>query len=148
TQFGALAKQYSQDDTSASVRGLIPPIRRHTGDSRLEEVAFSLEENQVSQVLELGDQWIILQAVRRLPATSPDAKSMPAVREQIIDSIRDEKVRATASDLFAQLQQDAQVVKVLGDEEATKQNPGVAAIVNGQKVTIAQVAAEAVKRHG
>lgn len=147
-EFGALAKQHSQDDASASVRGLIPPIRRHTGDSRLEEVAFSLEENAVSEVLELGDQWIILQAVRRLPATSPDAKSMPAVREQIIDSIRDQKVRDTASELFAQLQKEAQVVKVLGDEEATKQHPGVAAIVNGQKVTIAQVAAEAVKRHG
>ena len=31
--FGALAKQYSEDEVSASVSGLIPPIRRYTGDS-------------------------------------------------------------------------------------------------------------------
>jgi len=147
-EFGALAKEYSQDEGSASVRGLIPPIRRFSGDSRLEEAAFALAENQVSEVLQLGDQWIVLQAVRRLPASSPNAQAMPAIRDQITDSIRDEKMKETASELFASLQQQAQVVKVLGDEEATKQYPGIAAVVNGQKVTLAQVAAECVKRHG
>ena len=147
-EFGALAKQHSQDEGSASVRGLIPPIRRFSGDSRLEEAAFALAENQVSDVLQLGDQWIVLQAVRRLPASSPNPQAMPAIRDQITDSIRDEKMKDTASELFAQLQKQAQVVKVLGDEAASKQYPGIAAVVNGQKVTIAQVAAESVKRHG
>lgn len=147
-EFGALAKQHSQDEGSASVRGLIPPIRRFSGDSRLEDAAFALEENQISDVLQLGDQWIVLQAVRRLPASSPSAQAMPAIRDQIIDSIRDEKMKETSSELFAELQKKAQVVKVLGDEDAARQYPGVAAIVNGQKVTVAQVAAECVKRHG
>lgn len=147
-EFGALAKQYSQDEGSASVRGLIPPIRRFSGDSRLEDAAFALAENQISDVLQLGDQWIVLQAVRRLPASSPNAQAMPAIRDQINDSIRDEKMKETASQLFAELQKQAQVVKVLGDEEASRTYPGVAAIVNEQKVTIAQVAAECVKRHG
>jgi len=147
-EFGALAKEHSQDEGSASVRGLIPPIRRFSGDSRLEDAAFALEENQVSNVLQLGDQWIVLQAVKRLSASSPSAQAMPAIRDQIIDSIRDEKMKETSSELFAELQKKAQVVKVLGDEEAVKQYPGVAAIVNGQKVTISQVAAECVKRHG
>jgi parvulin-like peptidyl-prolyl isomerase len=147
-EFGALAKQYSQDEASASVRGLIPPIRRYTGDSRIEDVAFSLKENEVSEVLQLGDQWIVLQAVRHMPASNPAPQAMPAIREQIVDAIRDEKVRETASEMFAKLQKDAQVVKVLGDQAAMQANPGVAAIVNNQKVTIAQVAAECVKRHG
>lgn len=147
-EFGALAKQFSQDEASASVRGLIPPIRRYTGDSRIEDVAFSLKDDEISEVLQLGDQWIVLQAVRRMPASNPAPQAMPAIREQIIDAIRDEKVRETASELFATLQRDAKVVKVLGDEAAMKQNPGVAAIVNNQKVMIAQVAAECVKRHG
>lgn len=147
-EFGALAKQHSQDEGSASVRGLIPPIRRFSGDSRLEDAAFALAEDQVSEVLQLGDQWIVLQAVRRLPASGPSAQAMPAIRDQITDSIRDQKMKETASVLFAQLQKEAQVVKVLGDEEASRQYPGVAAVVNGQKVTIAQVAAESVKRHG
>jgi len=146
--FGALAKQYSQDEGSASVRGLIPPIRRFNGDSRLEEAAFALAENDVSDVVQLGDQWIVLQAVRRLPASSPNAQAMPAIRDQITDSIRDEKMKEAASELFAELQKQARVVKVLGDEEATAKYPGVAAIVNDQKVTVAQVASECLKRHG
>lgn len=147
-EFGALAKQYSQDESSASVRGLIPPIRRYTGDSRIEDVAFSLKENEVSEVMQLGDQWIVLQSVRRMPASNPSPQAIPAIREQIVDAIRDEKIRETASEMFAKLQKDAQVVKVLGDQVAMQANPGVAAIVNSQKVTIAQVAAECVKRHG
>ncbi len=148
TEFGALAKEFSEDEGSASVRGLVPPIRRYTGDSRLEEAAFALAEGEVSGVIQLGDQWVILQAVRRMPASSPSPQAMPAIRDQIMDSIRDEKIREMATDLFAKLQAQAQVVKILGDDEQTKQNPGLAAIVNGQKVTIAQVAAECVKRHG
>lgn len=147
-QFGALAKQHSQDEASASVRGLIPPIRRYTGNTQIEEVAFTLAENQVSDVLPMGDQWIILQAVKRMPASAPSPQAMPAIREQIVDAIRDEKVRDAAAQFFQELQTQARVVKILGDEAAMKQNPGVAAVINDQKVTIAQVAAEGVKRHG
>lgn len=147
-QFGALAKQHSQDEGSASVRGLIPPIRRYTGSTEIEEVAFTLAENQVSDVIPMGDQWIILQAVKRMPASAPSPQAMPAIREQIVDAIRDEKVRDAAAQFFQELQTQARVVKILGDEAAMQQNPGVAAIINDQKVTIAQVAAEGVKRHG
>lgn len=146
--FGALAKEYSEDEASASVRGLIPPIRRYSGDSQIEEAAFALADNEISQVLQLGDLWLILQAIRRMPAASPSPQAMPLVREQITDSIRDNKVREAATDLFNRLQIEANVVKILGDPAAMAENPGLAAIINGQKVTIAQVAAECVKRHG
>lgn len=146
--FGNVAKQFSEDETSASMSGLIPPIRRYTGDNELEQAAFALADGEVSPVLEVGDQWIILQSVRRLPATQPAPQAMPVVREQIKDRIRDRKVRIAAADLFADLQNQSQVVKVLGDEELTAQHPGVAAIVNGQQVSIADVANECVKRHG
>ncbi len=108
TEFGALAKEFSEDEGSASVRGLIPPIRRYTGDSRLEEAAFKLAEGEVSEIIQLGDQWVILQAVRRMPASSPSPQAMPAIRDQIMDSIRDEKIREMATELFAKLQQQAQ----------------------------------------
>ncbi|TWU36081.1 peptidylprolyl isomerase [Novipirellula artificiosorum] len=147
-QFASLAKQYSEDESSASVGGLIPPIRRYNGDSRLEDAAFALRENQVSDVLQLGDQWIILQAVRRIGDATPSPQAMPSIREQITDRIRDEKMRGAASELFVNLQREAQVVTVLGDEAKMNQYPGVAAIVNGQQVTLASVAAECIKRHG
>ncbi|MFG0262132.1 MAG: peptidylprolyl isomerase [Novipirellula sp. JB048] len=147
-RFAQLAKQHSEDGSSASVGGLIPPIRRYTGDSRLEEAAFALQNNEVSPILQLGDQWIVLQAIRRLPETTPSPQAMPSIREQINDRIRDEKMRGAATELFTQLQAEAQVVMVLGDAEKSQQYPGVAAIINGQQVSLAAVAAECTKRHG
>lgn len=147
-QFAVLAKKYSEDETSASVGGLIPPIRRYSGDTELEETVFALADEQVSKVLPMGDQWIVLQAVRRMPATTPSAQAMPAIREQIADKIRDEKMRGASSELFAKLQQDAQVVKVLGDEALSRQHPGVAAIINGQQISLAALGNECIERHG
>lgn len=146
--FSSLAKKYSEDEASASVGGLIPPIRRYSGDSRLEEAAFALETGGVSDVMQLGDQWIVLQAVRRIPASNPSPQAMPAISEQIKDRIRDEKMRGAASELFARLQQEARVVKVIGNAQLTQQHPGVAAIINGEQIAIAVVAEECIKRHG
>lgn len=146
--FGKLAKEFSEDESSASVGGLIPPIRRYAGDSRIENAAFALKASGVSPVLQLGDQWVILQAVRRIPSSTPSPQALPSIRAQITDRLRDEKMRGAATELFGQLQQEARVQKVLGDAELTKQNPGIAAIINGEKVSLGVVAAEAVKRHG
>ncbi|TWT92161.1 peptidylprolyl isomerase [Neorhodopirellula pilleata] len=146
--FARLAKEFSEDETSASVGGLIPPIRRYMGDSRIEEAVFALSDGEVSPVLQIGDQWMFLQAVRRLPASHPSPQALPAIKEQISDRIRDEKMKTAAAELFDQLQTQAQVVKVLGDEALTNQYPGVAAIINGQQISLASVAAECVKRHG
>lgn len=146
--FAELAKQKSQDESSMSVGGLIPPIRRYNGDSRLEEAAFALKDKEVSPVLQLGDQWIILQAERRIAAHSPSPKAMPLIKEQIEDRIRDAKMKSAAGKLFEQLQTEAKVVHVLGDAELSKQHPGAAAIINGQQLTIATLAAKCIKRHG
>ncbi|MEM6981335.1 MAG: peptidylprolyl isomerase, partial [Planctomycetota bacterium] len=147
-RFATLAKQHSQDETSASVGGLIPPIRRFMGDSRIEDAVFALSNNGVSDVLHIGDQYLILQAVRRMAATTPSPQAMPAIREQIQDRIRDDKMRIAATKLFEQLQTQAKVQKVLGNDTLGQQYPGVAAIINGQQIPIASVAAQAVKRHG
>jgi parvulin-like peptidyl-prolyl isomerase len=147
-QFKTLAKQHSEDEASASVGGLIPPIRRHTGDTRIEETVFALQDGGVSPVMQLGDQWILFQAVRRIPASMPSPQALPSIRAQISDRIRDEKMRGAASELFSRLQKQARVEKVLGDSELTQQYPGVAAVINGEKVTVGFVAAECLKRHG
>lgn len=146
--FGQIAKQSSEDETSASVGGLIPPIRRHSGDTRLEAAVFALQDDQVSPVIQLGDQWIILQAVRRIPATSPSPDAIPLIREQIVDQIRDEKVASAASGLFQQLQAEAKVVKVIADPKLMEQYPGVAAVINGQQISISVLAEKCMRQHG
>ena len=147
-KFASMAKQHSEDESSSSVGGLIPPIRRHSGDARLEDAAFSLADGEVSPILQLGDQWIMLQAVRRIPAVTPSPDALPAIKQQIYDAIRDDKVRGASGDIFATLQNDAKVIKVLGDEALMGQYPGAAAIINGSQITMGAVAAECVKRHG
>lgn len=146
--FGQLAKEESEDETSASVGGLIPPIRHYSGDSRLEEAAFALKDLEISPVLALGDQWVVIQAVRRIPAHTPPPQAMPVIREQINDRIRDQKVRSAAGELFARLQQEARVVKVLGNPELAQQYPGAAAVINDQQITMGHVGEECIKRHG
>ena len=146
--FAELAKQHSEDPSSMSVGGLIPPIRRYNGDSRLEEAAFALKEKEVSSVLQLGDQWIILQAERRIAAHSPSPKALPLINEQIKDRLRDAKLKTAAGKLFQRLQTEAKVIYVLGDEQLSKQYPGAAAIINGQQLSISTLAAKCIKRHG
>ncbi|TWU60514.1 Foldase protein PrsA 2 precursor [Rubripirellula tenax] len=148
SQFANLAKQFSEDESSASVGGLIPPMRRYSGDTRLEEAAFGLQDDDISEVMQLGDQWIMLQAVRRIPATSPSPQAMPAIREQISDRIRDEKMRSAATELFSKLQQEANVIKVLGTPELEQQYPGAGAIINGEQITLGLIGEECIKRHG
>ncbi len=148
SKFEALAKKFSEDESSASVGGLIPPIRRYTSDPDMEQAVFALADGDVSGILPIGDQWMILQAVRRIPAATPPPQTMPLIREQIVDQIRDEKVRVAASELFTRLQADANVTKVLGDSAEMNQHPGVAALINNQPMPISQVADEAVRRHG
>lgn len=146
--FGQLAKLNSEEEASASVEGLIPPIRHYTGDSRIEEAAFALADNEISPVLQVADQFIILQAVRRIPASRPQPNAMPAIKAQLVDKIRDQKIRGAAGEFFADLQRRANVVKVLGDPQQQAKYPGVAAIVNEQKITVSELAMECVKRHG
>ncbi len=146
-QFGVLAATHSEDEASASVRGLIQPIRHHLGDPAVETLAFSLQEDEISDPFPIEQQWIILQCVRKLAATPPTEAAFPAIREQITDRIRDEKVRVEASNLFQKLRENSQVVKVYGDEKLSAQYPGVAAIINGKKLTVAMATQEAMKRH-
>ncbi len=147
-QFGRIALEESEDEISASVRGMIPPVRRSAGDTNFEKIAFELNENQVSEPFPVGDQWILLQCVRRIPASQPDPKAMPIVRQRITDDIKERKTREIANTLFQELQQQAQVVNVLNDPQLRKQYPGVAAIINGRQVPIVDVAEECIKRHG
>lgn len=146
--FGALAKKYSEDETSASVGGLIPPIRRFAGNKDLEEAVFKLSDGEVSPMMALGDQWVILQAVRRIPATRPSDQDRELIKKQIADSIRDSKLREYSGTIFKELQQSTGTVTVLGDKELTKQYPGIAAIVGESRVTLADLAERCIKKDG
>lgn len=146
--FRRLAKEHSEDPTSASMEGLLPPIRHVSQDDTLEKIAFQLQPNQISPVFQIGEVHYILQCQRHYPESMPNAQLMPMIRERIAEQLRDQRLGEAANGIFEALQTQSQVVKVLGDREKEKQYPGVAGYINSQPVALVHVAAECLARHG
>ncbi len=58
--FEILARQYSNDSASGSLGGQVPPIQRHGGQPLLEAEAFALKPGELSSVVQVGENFIIL----------------------------------------------------------------------------------------
>jgi len=147
-EFGLLAKKFSEDVNSASANGMIQPIRRHLGDPKLEEAAFSLKPGEISQVVPVGNLYALLKCEGRLPPIEADHAEVDPL---LIDAIRDRKL-AAANDMLRQFQEDAKrdeaVVNVYNDPKKSQQMPGVAAMIYQRKVTIRELAEACIDRHG
>ena len=147
-EFGRLAKDHSIDPNSASVRGLLPPIRRNAGLPDFENVAFALQQGQISNIFPLGNTFVILKCERIFPAMEMTDEQLGTAKQRISEELSKEKLADAATDMFKQMQENAQVVNVLNDPERSKQMPGVAAIINGKQVLKNQVGEECIARFG
>jgi len=145
--FGALAKDNSED-SSASVMGLVPPVRRHVGDPTIEKMAFSLKPGQISPIIPIANQHLIMKCEEHLEATFLGGPQLKDAQEKLKDRIRDQKMRTVSADLFKKLQEQARVEILYGDAAKQKQQPGVAATVNGQPITVRALSEECITRHG
>ena len=143
--FRSLARQHSVDVGSASANGWVQPIRRHSGEPRFEAVAFGLQPGAISEVVQVADQFIIVKCEGHLPAA--DVK-LDDVRPRLAEELRERKSRAASSDVFRRLQDASTVENVLNDAAKSAAQPGVAAVVNGQPVTIDEVREKCLDRHG
>lgn len=144
-QFGNLAKDESEDVNSASAKGLVNPIRRHLGFKEIEDAAFALKEGQISEVIAVAGQYVILKCEGHLPARSIKLED---ARPQLEEAIRETKLGIVANGLFDELRKNAEVVNVLNDPVKSKQMPGVAALINGSKVSLEELAEMCIERHG
>lgn len=146
--FRRLAKEHSEDAASAAVDGLLPPIRKHSGDDQLERIAFQLKPNEISHVFQIGELHIILQCVRHLDAAFPNAQMLPMIRERITEQLRDQRLGEAADGIFQTLQANSEVVTILGNADMEQKYPGVAAYINRQPFPMTYLAAECITRHG
>jgi parvulin-like peptidyl-prolyl isomerase len=144
--FGALAKNHSQDANSASAYGLIQPIRRHMGDPNLEKVAFALKKGEVSQIVKVNNLHVFLKCEEHLPATKGIDRAR--VEPHLYDALRERKLRSAANDVFSKLQAEAEVVHVYNDPVKSQQMPGVAAVINGHKISVRELAEACLERYG
>jgi parvulin-like peptidyl-prolyl isomerase len=143
--FARTAIEVSEDVNSASVGGLIQPIRHFMGDPQIEQAAFRLQPGEVSPVISLGNQHILLKCDDRIPAKNV---SLAQVQTQIVEAIKDEKLRATAHERFGELQASATIVNVYNDANLRDRMPGVVATVNGDRITLKELGDECLLRHG
>lgn len=143
--FGNLAKEHSED-ASASVKGVIPPIRRHGSFPEIERVAFEeLRDGEVSRILQVGDQYLILKRECKLPASQV---AIERVAPQLEEVVRERKMRTVAAEVFQQLQQQARVENIWNDPAKRRAMPNVAATINGKPIAIGELADQCLDRHG
>jgi parvulin-like peptidyl-prolyl isomerase len=144
-EFGNLAKQRSDDPSSASLRGMIQPIRLHSGNKQIEEIAFRLKDGQISDPIQVGSQYVIFQREGIVPERNVSLKDVQAHLEELV---RERKLRGVANEIFHELQRGAKVQNVLNDPQLSRQLPGVAAQINGNSVTVRELADRCIERHG
>ena len=142
--FTTMVKKYSVDP-SASAGGLIPPIHHHLGDKNLEQTAFALSPGEVSNPVQVGDQFVILLCEQRQP---PAKVSIDEVRDRLAEVISERKLHSAAGDVFKNLQSRSHIVNVMNDTAAAQRMPGIAAIVNDRQFTLREVSEECIDRHG
>lgn len=144
-KFGELAKKYSDDLPSASIKGLIQPIRRHVGQPEIEEAAFKLEEGEISPIIEVHGQFALLKCEGRLPPMEVDFQR---VRGELEEIVRDKKMQEVAHQVFRELQEDAEIVNVMNDPQKRREMPDVAAIINGYEISLRDLGEMCIDRHG
>jgi len=143
--FGGLARQHSADVGSASANGWVQPIRLHSGDPTFDAAAFALEPGEISEVVQVADQFIVIKCEGRLPAAEVPLET---ARAELAAELRDRKSRQASSDVFRQLQEGSRIENVLNDPARAQAAPGAAALVNGEPVSLARVRETTVERHG
>ncbi|MEX0612869.1 MAG: peptidylprolyl isomerase, partial [Pirellulales bacterium] len=143
--FARLAMQHSVDINSASIGGMIQPIRRNVGDKAIEQAVFGLQPDQISPIIPVSEQFAILKCEGRLPARNVPLES---VRDELVEQIKESKLRDVASTLFQELQSTATVQNVWNDPQLRAQMPGVVATINGEQIRYQELAEECLLRFG
>ncbi len=94
--FAELAKKYSQDEASAKNGGDLDYFSRGRMVPEFDQVAFSLEPGQISDLVKTQYGYHIIKVTDKKPAST---KSLDEVRQQIIDQMTWERAQSKASEL-------------------------------------------------
>src|SRR5262245_15148566 len=98
--FADLAKKNSEDDGSAKNGGDLDYFRRGRMVPEFEQVAFSLEPGQISELVKTSFGYHIIKLVDKKPGTT---RPLAEVRQQISDQLTTERAQAQAADTAQRL---------------------------------------------
>ncbi len=148
--FGNIAKEHSEDATSASVKGVINPIRRHGSYEEIEKAAFTMDDGEISPVIHVGGQYVMIKREKLIEAQR--VKLTSTLADGLKKIIRERKMRDIAQTLFQKLQEAAvkqkAIENVWNDPAKRARMPGVAARIYDEQITIRELAEECIDRHG
>jgi foldase protein PrsA len=108
-KFSELVRKYSMDQGSKPLDGQVPPIRRYSGtpgSERLEEEAFKLKNNQISPVVQVGEQFVIVRCEGR---TEPVVLNQEDVQTELLEEIRSEKEQKAVASVFEKIKNETRV---------------------------------------
>ena len=116
--FEEAAENFSIEPASRANRGKVPPIRRHSGSGVIEQEAFKLKAGELSGILAVDEQFIILRCVGR---TKPVQTDFASVKDNLFKDIHEKKIRVEMNKEFDRLLAAAQIDNyVTGTSQAGK----------------------------
>lgn len=101
--FAALAKKHSEDEASAAQGGDLDYFSRGQMVPEFEEVAFSLEPGQTSELVKSPYGFHIIKVADKKPATT---RPIEEVRQQIIEQLQWERAQDRASERATALEEE------------------------------------------
>lgn len=117
--FAQLAQEYSIEPASKANGGKVPPVSKHSGSPIIEKAAFELQAGELSGIIAVEDQFIILRCQGR---TEPVQGDIAAVQDELYKDIYEKKLRAEMNREFERLRDSAQIDNFLaGTSQAPKQ---------------------------
>lgn len=69
--FAALAKEYSQDQSTRDLGGSLGYFTKNAIDKSISDIAFALQNGEVSGPVKIGDYWVLVQTEDRRQAPQP-----------------------------------------------------------------------------
>lgn len=146
--FDRLAREYSADPNTRPLGGVIPPIRRHGDNPKVEEQAFRMQVGEISPVIQLPDvenRYVILKCEG---FTEPVVTDIKDVWEDLYQQLVEERTQQSVAKVFAEIKDRARVDNFLTNKSTGGKNvqPVGGASSPIQRVQPASAAAEPAPR--
>jgi parvulin-like peptidyl-prolyl isomerase len=90
-------------------------LRRHGGQPNLEKAAFALKSGEMSGIIEVGGQYVIL---RSQGYTNPVVQDFSAVKDELAKELKEKKTRAEMDKYMSKLIADAQITNFLNPKKS------------------------------
>lgn len=95
--FGQLAAKYSIEPGSQALQGDVPPIQKYGGRPLLEDEAFKLKEGEMSGVIQVDTNYVILFCTGY---TEPEAVKYEDVKDEIHRDLYEKKLRVEMAKVY------------------------------------------------